>query len=58
MIEFFCGMCEVIDVVIVNGIMFFDIVDMYGVEFGVSEMLMGEVFEGCCDCIVFVMKFG
>lgn len=39
-----------------QGVILFDIVDMYG--FYINERLVGRVIVDCCDWVFLVMKFG
>ncbi|GAA3926178.1 aldo/keto reductase [Microbacterium soli] len=52
------GTRAVIDAALANGVFFFDTADMYGVEPGRSEELMGEALAGRRDRVVLATKFG
>lgn len=52
------GTREVVNAALEAGVTFLDTADIYGMEFGLSETLMGEALEGRRDEVVLATKFG
>jgi 1-deoxyxylulose-5-phosphate synthase len=52
------GTREVVDAAIEAGMTFIDTADIYGVEFGLSETLLGEALQGRRAEVVLATKFG
>ncbi len=52
------GTREVIDAALAHDVFFFDTADMYGMDPGLSESLMGEVLRNRRDRVVLATKFG